>query len=76
MKKKLLKLMTKQVLKVQKDKQSVALQYLQVNKLSKDIGILYFNIVQASSELRSYIKSIRDGQVRVLFKITHVVNVQ
>ena len=69
--------MTKQVLKVQKDKQTGALEYLQVNKLSKDvIGILYFNIVQASSELRSYIKSVRHCQVRVLFKITHVVNAQ
>ena len=31
----------KHVLREQKDKQSDALQYLHVNKLSKDVGVLY-----------------------------------
>ena len=43
MKTKLIKLITKKALKVQKDKQSKALQYLQVNKLSEDVDVLYLN---------------------------------
>ena len=45
---------------MRKDKRSGAMQYLQVDKLSKDVGVLYL-----SSEPTSYIK---DCQVRVLFK--------
>ena len=34
-------LIMKQVLKVRKEKQSGALPYLQINKLDKDVGVLY-----------------------------------
>ena len=47
MKTKLIKLIMKKALKVQKDKQSRALQYLQVNKLKGRRGRTVFKLVQA-----------------------------
>ena len=43
MKTKLTKLSMEQDLKVRKGKQSGALKYLQLNKLSKGVGVLYLN---------------------------------
>ena len=34
---------TKQFLKVRKEKQSRALKFFEVNKLSKDVGVSYLN---------------------------------
>ena len=50
MKTKLIKLIMEQVLKVRKDKASGALKYLQLNKLSKDVGArAVFKLVQAAA---------------------------
>ena len=44
----------KQVLKVRKDKQSKALEYLQVNKLSKEVGVLYLNQTAVSCSIENF----------------------
>ena len=43
MKPNLTRLNTKQLLKVRKQEQSGALQFLEVNKVNKDVGVRYLN---------------------------------